>query len=198
MFTATPSHTTVINLDQLADLLNELSRQARDLDDRGTDLTDRDIQSRLGFLGGIADSFVFSRCSEFDDQKALDRVTAAAEEASKAWSFLRSGAADVQRILKEPSDDDLAFIIERMRVQFRMSSPNCRTQIAPDLGDVDAREILKHLRIPGSRPLTLDTVLFKCANLSQARRVLKAIGLPFSEPDSDSLRVGHELIYVRR
>lgn len=198
MYTSTPSRTSVLNLDHNAGLLNELSRQACDLDDRCSELTDRDLQTRLSYLCGMADSFVFSRCTDFDDPMALEKVTAAAEEAANAWSFLRSGAPVVQRTLKEPAADDLGFIIERMRVQFRISSPNCRTQLAPDLGDVDAREIIKHLRIPVSRQLILHTVLFKCANLAQARRVLRAIGLLFIEPDSDTLRVSHELIYVQR
>ena len=189
--------TAVLTLRSLADRLDALARRAHDLDDRGTGETDRDITIELSCLMGIADSSAFSCWNDYADQDGMERLRHAATRASEAWTYLRSGAPEIQRKLATPSPDDMSFILQRYMIRERATSPYCRTQLAPDCAG-DAREQLRHLTIPGRPSMTLHTVLYRCANLSHARRVLKAIGLPFTQPDPESLRVGEELIYVQK
>ena len=93
----TEARTAVLTLRSLAELLDSLASRARDLEDRGTDETDRDIAVQLSCFMGVADSSVFSCSTDYADQDELERTRQAAQRASDAWTYLRSGAPAVQR-----------------------------------------------------------------------------------------------------
>lgn len=161
--------TCVLTIAGLCDRLDQLATRAQDLDDRGSEETDAELAAVISYVLGISDQ-VFGNCTEYSAE-SLERLSASAERASKAWRYLRSGAPAVQRQLQEPTADELAFMVERLRVQYRSTSPTCAAFPGTD------RAKLEYLVVPGRGTLSLNSVLFRCASLAQAARVLRAVGL---------------------
>jgi hypothetical protein len=187
--------TAVMTVRSMAEKMNDLARRAMDLEDRYNDETDRDVMVQLGLYNGLADSCVFSCWTNYDDQEGVELLRQASGRVSDAWTYLRSGAPEIQRKLTTPSPEDLEFIHKRLQTRDRANSPNVTSEGAPDAEH--RRDLLRHLKLPG-RGLSLHTLLFKCTDLAQARRVLRAVGLQFTKVDEETLRVFDELIYVRR
>lgn len=177
--TAEGSRVAVLTLASLAERLRELSARAWDVTDRNTGETDAELAAVLSYMNGLADSCVWAAPGDYEDEAGVERLGRACEEAGKAWTFLHRGGAAEQRKLRAPSPEDLAFIRERLSTKGRNW---CR--VTPS-----GAGVLEMLTVPGTS-WKLGTVLFSCANLAQARRVLRAVGLePEAGPDSEALAV---------
>jgi hypothetical protein len=176
----------VLTLESLAQRISALADRAFDVENRYTEETDRDLGVQISTLTTIADSCVWSSPGDYEDEKGLERLRLACEQASKAWSFLRSDCPSVQRALKEPSLEDAAFIRERLSTRRRSDSPYCTIE---DRGD--GYGALRQIQLPASLKLsctTLDSVLWHC-DLAQARRVLRALGIAAEYAESNGERV---------
>jgi hypothetical protein len=182
--------TSVLTLESLAQRISDLADRAFDVENRYSEETDRDLAVQISTLTTIADSCVWSCHTDFDDEKGLERLRLACEHASKAWSFLRSDCPGVQRSLKEPSAEEVAFIRERSHTRRRSDSPYCTIE---DRGD--GYGALRQIQMPASLKLgcrTLDSVLWHC-DLVQARRVLRAFGIEaeYSERNGERVLMAH-------
>lgn len=177
--TAEGSRVAVLTLSTLRDRLNDLASRAWDVEDRNTGETDAELAAVISYLNGLADSCVWSSPGDYDDPECVERLRIACEAASNAWTFLHRGGAAEQRKLRAPSLEDLAFIRERLTTNRRNW---CR--VTPR-----GAGVLEMLTVPGTS-WKLGTVLFSCANLAHARRVLRSVGLEFEAgPDSETLAV---------
>lgn len=185
----------VLTLATLAAELRSYSERAEDDEARCYNDKDEGLLGALGVLIALADKYVWTSSTDFDDEAGLEDLKSACERANRAVAFLRSGAAGVQRKLTTPSGEDLAFIRERWQVQSRKSSPYCR------IADERTPGVIEFLRVPGPIKYSVKQLLYKCSSLAQAQRVLSAIGLsPKIEGEGEQafLRVQDERIVRRK
>lgn len=159
-------------LDTLINRLCETADQALDSSDRQDHNGDEFLRGMLSAYQGIADQ-VWGSSTEYEE-KDLERLRYAGEKASKAYTYLRSGAPALQRALIEPTDEAVKKrIAEIWQRKTRANSPTCTVRIL-DGGN----GVLEHLRVPwGTHGPALKMLIWNSRNFGDVKHVLSAIGL---------------------